>query len=76
MIKVSPIPGTTRDVVESAINIDGYPIVLSDTAGLRKTDDLIEKEGVKRALERYVHFLIVFGKLIFSILIFQTILKE
>ncbi|CAF0713501.1 unnamed protein product [Brachionus calyciflorus] len=46
---VSPIPGTTRDIIESALNIGGYPIVLVDTAGLRETSDLIEIEGVKRA---------------------------
>lgn len=49
---VSPIPGTTRDIIESSVNIGGYPVLLSDTAGLRETDDLIEKEGVKRANER------------------------
>jgi tRNA modification GTPase len=49
---VSSIPGTTRDVIESSINIGDYPIVLSDTAGLRESKDLIEIEGVKRALER------------------------
>lgn len=49
---VSPIAGTTRDVVETALNIGGYPVLLSDTAGLRETDNVIEKEGVKRALAR------------------------
>lgn len=49
---MSPIPGTTRDVIESAINIGDYPIVLCDTAGLRPTDDLVEIEGVKRAIDR------------------------
>uniref|UniRef100_A0A8C3HEG9 GTP binding protein 3, mitochondrial n=1 Tax=Chrysemys picta bellii TaxID=8478 RepID=A0A8C3HEG9_CHRPI len=49
---VSPIAGTTRDVVESALNIGGYPVVLSDTAGLRETQDAIEREGVSRARER------------------------
>ncbi|XP_039371185.1 tRNA modification GTPase GTPBP3, mitochondrial isoform X2 [Mauremys reevesii] len=49
---VSPVAGTTRDVVESALNIGGYPVVLSDTAGLRETQDAIEREGVSRALER------------------------
>lgn len=49
---VSPIAGTTRDVVETAINLNGYPVLLSDTAGLRETTDIIEKEGVKRALDR------------------------
>ncbi|KAM4708439.1 5-taurinomethyluridine-[tRNA] synthase subunit GTPB3, mitochondrial isoform 1-T2 [Discoglossus pictus] len=49
---VSPIPGTTRDVVETTLNIGGYPVILSDTAGLRDSEDPIEKEGVRRAKER------------------------
>lgn len=49
---VSSIPGTTRDVVETALNIGGFPVVLCDTAGLRFTSDLIEREGVNRARER------------------------
>ena len=46
---VTDQPGTTRDVVKEHINIDGVPIYLTDTAGLRETDDAIEKEGVRRA---------------------------
>ncbi|XP_063433848.1 tRNA modification GTPase GTPBP3, mitochondrial-like [Mytilus trossulus] len=49
---VSDIAGTTRDIVESAVNIGGYPVLLSDTAGLRESRDVIEKEGVRRALDR------------------------
>ncbi|XP_069818326.1 tRNA modification GTPase GTPBP3, mitochondrial isoform X2 [Dendropsophus ebraccatus] len=49
---VSSIPGTTRDVVEATLNIGGYPIILSDTAGLRDSEDPIEKEGVRRAMAR------------------------
>ncbi|KAM4807623.1 5-taurinomethyluridine-[tRNA] synthase subunit GTPB3, mitochondrial [Rhinophrynus dorsalis] len=49
---VSPIPGTTRDVVETVLNIEGYPIIMSDTAGLRDSQDPVEKEGVRRAKER------------------------
>jgi tRNA modification GTPase len=49
---VSPIAGTTRDVVESHLNIVGFPVVLADTAGLRDTADEIEKEGVKRAISK------------------------
>ncbi|XP_053321736.1 tRNA modification GTPase GTPBP3, mitochondrial isoform X1 [Spea bombifrons] len=49
---VSPIPGTTRDVVETMLNIGGYPIILSDTAGLRASDDPVEMEGIRRAKER------------------------
>lgn len=49
---VSPVAGTTRDVVEVAVNIAGFPVVLSDTAGLRETSDIVEKEGVSRARQR------------------------
>ncbi|KAH0625745.1 hypothetical protein JD844_033959 [Phrynosoma platyrhinos] len=49
---VSPMAGTTRDVVEATLNIGGFPVVLSDTAGLRDTSDAIEKEGVIRARQR------------------------
>ncbi len=46
---VSPIPGTTRDVIELHLDIGGYPVVVADTAGLRESDDPIEAEGVRRA---------------------------
>jgi len=45
---VSAIPGTTRDSLEESLNIDGVLFVIIDTAGLRKTTDLIEAEGVRR----------------------------
>jgi tRNA modification GTPase len=48
----SPIAGTTRDVIEVAIDLQGYPVVLADTAGLRDSADLIEQEGLRRALQR------------------------
>lgn len=50
---MSPIAGTTRDVVETALDIGGFPVLLSDTAGLRESPDLVEREGVRRARERY-----------------------
>ncbi len=46
---VTPIAGTTRDVLQTAILINGVPINLIDTAGIRETDDPIEQEGVRRA---------------------------
>lgn len=46
---VSPIPGTTRDLVEGEVEIDGLRIRLVDTAGLRETGDIIEREGTRRA---------------------------
>ncbi len=46
---VSEIPGTTRDIVEHLIQINGYPVMLTDTAGLRENADVIEQEGIKRA---------------------------
>jgi tRNA modification GTPase len=49
---VTPIPGTTRDVIEEVLNIHGIPVRLIDTAGLRKALDSIEQEGVRRARER------------------------
>ena len=49
---VSEIAGTTRDVIEAHLNLNGYPVVISDTAGIRDSKDEIEKKGIKLALER------------------------
>ena len=46
---VTPIAGTTRDVLDADIMIGGYAVTLSDTAGLRNSDDLVEAEGIRRA---------------------------
>jgi tRNA modification GTPase len=48
---VSEIAGTTRDVIETHLNIDGYPVVVSDTAGIRESKSEIEKKGIKLALK-------------------------
>ena len=49
---VSEIAGTTRDVIEVHLNIDGYPVIISDTAGIRNSKDEIEKKGIKLSLDR------------------------
>jgi len=49
---VSEIAGTTRDVIETHLNIDGYPVVVSDTAGIRESKNEIEKKGIKLALKK------------------------
>jgi|APTNR8051073442_1049403.scaffolds.fasta_scaffold06884_5 tRNA modification GTPase len=49
---VSPQPGTTRDVIEVALDIAGYPVLLCDTAGIRGGGDAVEMEGVRRAREQ------------------------
>jgi tRNA modification GTPase len=49
---VSEIAGTTRDVIEIHLNIDGYPVIVSDTAGIRESKNEIEKKGIKLSLNR------------------------
>ena len=49
---VSEIAGTTRDVIETHLNIDGYPVIVSDTAGIRESKNEIEKKGIKLTLNR------------------------
>ncbi|MDF0496094.1 tRNA uridine-5-carboxymethylaminomethyl(34) synthesis GTPase MnmE [Bradyrhizobium yuanmingense] len=49
---VSPHAGTTRDVIEVQLDLDGYPATVIDTAGIRETDDPVEQEGVRRARAR------------------------
>ena len=49
---VSEQEGTTRDVIETYLNIDGYPVILADTAGIRKVKNKVEKEGIQRAIKK------------------------
>ena len=49
---VSEIAGTTRDVIETHLNLDGYPVIISDTAGIRESKNEIEKKGIKLALKK------------------------
>jgi tRNA modification GTPase len=49
---VSPHAGTTRDIIEVQLDLDGYPVTVIDTAGIRDTDDPVEREGVRRARSR------------------------
>jgi tRNA modification GTPase len=48
---VTPLPGTTRDVLEVSLDIGGMPVIACDTAGIRDSDDIVEKIGVERASE-------------------------
>ncbi len=49
---VTPVPGTTRDAIEDLITIDGIPIEITDTAGVHQTDDVVEKIGIQRTLDK------------------------
>jgi len=49
---VSETAGTTRDVIETHLNIDGYPVIISDTAGIRESKNEIERKGIKLSLNR------------------------
>jgi len=51
---VTSQPGTTRDVIEESLNLNGFPLVLSDTAGIRNSDDEIEKIGISRSRQALV----------------------
>ena len=52
---VSPIPGTTRDFVEVTVDMEGMPVVFVDTAGLRESDDPVERIGIERSRARARH---------------------
>tara|TARA_Y100001936_G_C16026465_1_gene642839 strand:- start:247 stop:1578 length:1332 start_codon:yes stop_codon:yes gene_type:complete len=49
---VSDIAGTTRDILETHLNFDGYPVIISDTAGIRESKDVIENKGINLALKK------------------------
>jgi len=49
---VSQVAGTTRDIVEAHLDVDGFPVILADTAGLRESAEQIEAEGIKRAVKK------------------------
>src|SRR6185436_16102104 len=49
---VSPIPGTTRDVIEVHLDLAGFPVTLLDTAGIHNSSDPVEQEGIRRARAR------------------------
>ncbi len=76
---VTPIPGTTRDMLEETTHIGGVPVVLMDTAGIRATEDMIEQRGVertKRAAETADMVLIVFDMTTFEPDNFASLLNE
>jgi len=77
---VSEIAGTTRDVIETHLNLDGYPVVVSDTAGIRSSKNEIEKKGIKIALKRAedsdLKLVIVSVKNLEFTSILQKLLKE
>ena len=49
---VSNTAGTTRDVIEVHLDLDGYPVILADTAGIRESEEEVEKEGIKRSMDK------------------------
>src|SRR6056300_1236733 len=77
---VSEIAGTTRDVIETHLSIDGYPVIVSDTAGIRESKNEIEKKGIKLSLNRAdeadLKLVVVDAKNLEFTKVFKDLLKE
>jgi tRNA modification GTPase len=77
---VSEIAGTTRDVIETHLNLDGYPVIVSDTAGIRSSKNEIEKKGIKIALKRAedadLKLVIISAKNVDTTGLFKDLLKK
>ncbi|MBA1338687.1 MAG: tRNA modification GTPase [Pelagibacterales bacterium] len=77
---VSETAGTTRDVIETHLNLNGYPVVVSDTAGIRNSRDEIEKKGIKIALKRAedadLKLVIISAKSIDFTTVFKDLIKK
>ncbi len=76
---VSDIAGTTRDAIDLSLDINGFPVIFTDTAGIRKTEDVIEKQGVEIAFEKIKQadlVLALFDATKDDITIFNDIKKE
>jgi len=77
---VSEIAGTTRDVIETHLNLDGYPVIVSDTAGIRSSKNEIEKKGIKIALKRAedadLKLVIISAKSVDTTAFFKDLLKK
>jgi tRNA modification GTPase len=69
---VTPLPGTTRDVLELALDIGGLPLIVADTAGLRNTDELVESIGIERAKDASVFNSFICSKLLTDIFIIES----
>jgi len=76
---VSDIPGTTRDAVDIHLDISGYPVILTDTAGLRESSDTIEKEGIeiaKQKIEEADFILALFDASTDTPVVFKDLIKQ